>query len=56
MDKKELDKLKESVKTFKKVSDSSWSGDDRMVVESAIYLQLKRIADKLEKGVKSYKE
>ena len=35
-------------KTAKNISDSSWSGDDRAVIQLMLYKQLKRIADALE--------
>ncbi len=49
MEKEEIKQIREISNKFVKMADSSWSGDDRVVVQSGIYLQLKRIADELEK-------
>ena len=39
-------------KMAKGISKSSWSGDDRAIIQLMIYKQMKRIADKLEEGFK----
>lgn len=37
------------------ISNSSWSGDDRSIIQLMIYKQLKRIADSLESNLRGLK-
>jgi len=48
MEKEELEILKINIKQIKKMADSSWSGDERVVVQTAIFIQLQRIGNILE--------
>ncbi len=49
MEKEEIKQIREISKKFVKIADTSWSGYERVVVQSGIYFQLRKIANELEK-------